>query len=145
LNFACKAFYAVFLSCRVRFLLRIRMAGRITPIKQCHGANVDADSVSSTNVPVDSHVGPMNAQFLGRFNRSPDIVPIVLACNCTLLLKVRIYRQTDSPILDGKLGNINPFVYETANRTARKSMKRHAAVQRSSHEPAKPATSVNYF
>jgi hypothetical protein len=95
------------------------MAGRITPIKQCHGANVDANAVSGANVPVDSHVGPMNAQFLRWFNRSPDIVPIVLSRNCALLLEIRIYRQTDSPILDGKLGNINPFVSETANRTAK--------------------------
>jgi hypothetical protein len=76
------------------------MARRITPIKHCHGANVNANAVSGTNVPVDSHVGPMNAQFLGRFDRSPDIVSIVLARNFALLLKIRIYRQTDSPILE---------------------------------------------
>ena len=76
------------------------MAQRITPIKQGYRANVDADAVPRANVPVDSHGGSMNAQLLGRFNRSPDIVPFVLARNCTLLLKIRIYRQTDSPILE---------------------------------------------
>jgi len=76
------------------------VAGRITPIEQGHGANVDADSVSSANVPVDSHGGPMNAQLLRRFNRSPDIVSIVLTLDLTVLLEIRIYRQADSPILE---------------------------------------------
>jgi hypothetical protein len=91
------------------------MAGRITPIKQCYGANLDADAVSSANVPVNGHGGSMDAQLLGGFNRPPDIVPAVLARDRSFLLKVRIYWQTDSPTIELKLRNINSFVFDTAN------------------------------
>jgi hypothetical protein len=76
------------------------MSWRITPVKQGHGANVDAYSVSGANVPVNGHAGPMNAEFLGRINRSPHIMSIVLTYNLAVFLKVWVYRQIDSPILE---------------------------------------------
>jgi hypothetical protein len=75
------------------------MAGRITPIKQRHGANVKTDAVSCADVPVNSHDGPMDAQLLRGFNWPPDIVPIVLAFDLSVLLKICVYWQTDSPKL----------------------------------------------
>jgi hypothetical protein len=91
------------------------MAGRITPIKQCYGANLDADAVSGAYVPVNSHGGSMDAQLLGRFNRSPDIVPVVLTCDLSILLKIGIYWQTDSPTIELKPRNINSSVSDATN------------------------------
>jgi hypothetical protein len=91
------------------------MAGRITPIKQCYGANLDADAVSGAYVPVNSHGGSMDAQLLGRFNRSPDIVPVVLTCDRSFLLKIRIYWQTGSPTIGLKPRNINSSVSDATN------------------------------
>jgi hypothetical protein len=67
------------------------------PVKKGDRANADAHAVSCADVPVDSHVGSMYAQFLRRFYRAPDFVIVVLSYNLPFLLKIRVYRQKCSP------------------------------------------------
>jgi hypothetical protein len=83
------------------------MSRRVCPVVQRHGANVDAYAVSSAHVPVDSNVGSMYAQLLRRFYWSPDFVSVVFACNLSVLLKIRVYRQKLFTVSNaGKTGNI---------------------------------------
>ena len=82
----------------VRFLLRGRVSGRVCPVVQGHGANVDADAVSSAQVPVYGNVGSVYSQLLRRLYWPPDFVSVVFAYNFSVLLKIRVYRQKLSPL-----------------------------------------------
>jgi hypothetical protein len=83
------------------------MPRRVCPVIQRHGANVNAHTVSSADVPVDSNVGSMYAQLRRRFYGSPDFVAVVFAYNLAVLLKIRVYRQkTFTVSIAGKTGNI---------------------------------------
>lgn len=93
LSFACQAFYAILFSCRVRFLLRSRVSRSIRPVKKSNGADLYADSVSSAGVPVNCNSGSMYALFRRWFNRSPDIVALMLTDYFAFLLEFRIYWQ----------------------------------------------------
>jgi len=75
------------------------MPRRFSPVKQGHGANVDAHAVSSTHVPIDSYVGSMYAQLFRGFHGSPDFVAVVFSCNLPFVLEIRVYRQKLSPFL----------------------------------------------
>jgi hypothetical protein len=72
------------------------MPRSIPPVKNCNGANVDANAISGADFPVDSHVGSMNPLFLRRFNRTPDVVSVVLTNYLPILLEIRIYWQRNS-------------------------------------------------
>jgi len=69
------------------------MSWRICPVIQRDGANVDANAVADADVPIDSNVGPVNAQLLRRFYGSPDFVSVVFACNLSFVFKIRVYGQ----------------------------------------------------
>jgi hypothetical protein len=110
LGFACQAFYAIFLPRGVRLLLRRWMPGTLSPIEQRDGTHFEADSISSTRVPINSHVGSVNTEFLRRLNRPPHVVTVVLTYNLSTLLKIRIYRQNDTTeVLLENRSNINLF------------------------------------
>lgn len=94
LHLTSQALNAIWLSCRVGFLIRSRMPRRICPVIQRHGANVNAHTVSGAHIPVDSNVSSMYAQLRRRLHGTPDFVAVVFACNLSILLKIRIYRQT---------------------------------------------------
>jgi hypothetical protein len=83
----------------VGFFLGGWVSGRVCPVVQGHGANVNAYAVSSAYIPVYSNVGSMYTQFRGWFYGSPDFVSVVFAYNFSVLLKIRIYRQKLSPLL----------------------------------------------
>ena len=74
------------------------MSGRVCPVVERHGANVDACTVSGAYVPVYGNVGTMYAQLRGRFYGSPNFVSVVFAYNFSVLLKIRVYRQKLSPL-----------------------------------------------
>lgn len=80
---------AVGLADRVRLLLA---AAGFAPVVERNGADADAYTVSSADIPVYSNVGSVNAQFVG-FRGSPDFVSVVFACNLSVGLKIRVYRQ----------------------------------------------------
>jgi hypothetical protein len=93
LSFACQAFYAILFSCRVGFLLRSRVSRGIRPVKKSNGADLYADSVSSASVPVNCNSGSVYALFLRWFDRSPNVVALVLTYDFAFLLEFRIYWQ----------------------------------------------------
>jgi hypothetical protein len=66
---------------------------RISPVEQGYWADFDADAVSGADFPVNSYVRSVNAKFLWRVDRSPNIVAVVLADNFAVFLKLRIYWQ----------------------------------------------------
>jgi hypothetical protein len=98
LGLAGEAFYAFLFSGRIRFLLRVRVARRICPVKQRYGANLNANAVSCADIPVNGYSGPVDAQLLRRFDRSPYVVAVVLTSNLSRFLKIWIYGQIDSPV-----------------------------------------------
>ena len=117
LRLACKAFYAVLLSRRVRLFGGRWMAGRFSPVEQCHRADFDADAVAAASVPVDGHVGSMYAKLRRRLNRAPDIVTLMLSDNFSLLLKITVYRQnTSHRIKDLNCDSINPYDADPCRR-----------------------------
>jgi hypothetical protein len=93
LLFASHTLDAVPFSSGVGFLFRDWMIWCVCPFKNGYGAYVDANSVTFTNVPVNRHIGSMDAQFFWRFNRPPNIVILMFTNYFTTLLKIRIYRQ----------------------------------------------------
>ena len=82
------------------------MSWRICPVIQRDGANVDANAVADADVPIDSNVGPVNAQLLRRFYGSPDFVSVVFAYNLSFGLKIRVYRQKLHLQYSGWMANI---------------------------------------
>jgi hypothetical protein len=80
---------AVGLADRVRLLLA---AAGFAPVVERNGADVDAYTISSADIPVYGNVGSVNAQF-AVFGGSPNFVSIVFACNLSVGLKIRVYRQ----------------------------------------------------
>ena len=93
LHLAGKALYAVFLSYRVRFFFRKRVPRRVNQLVQRNGANVNAHTVSSAGIPVNSTCGSMNSQFLRGFNGAPNFVSVMFADNLAFCLKIRVDRQ----------------------------------------------------
>jgi hypothetical protein len=111
LSFAGETFYAVRLPCGVRLLFRVRMSRRICPVEHVYRADFYADSVAGADVPVNSHGAAVYAQLLRRFNRSPDVVTLMLGGDFAVLLEVRVYRQDDSPPDKLRRENINSFAF----------------------------------
>jgi len=69
------------------------MARSIHQFEDGHRANLDADTITITNIPVNRHSSSVYAQLLRRLNRTPHIMAFVLINNLAVLLKIRIYGQ----------------------------------------------------
>jgi len=73
------------------------MAWRVCPVEQGHRTDVYAYAVASADVPVDSNVGTVYAQLLGRFNWSPDAVSLMFSYDFPFLPEIGVYWQTIPP------------------------------------------------
>jgi hypothetical protein len=109
LSFACHAFYAVLLSRRIRLLFRNRVPRRVPPIEHCHGADFQADAVSSANVPINCNNCSMNTELLWRFNRPPNVVTLMFTNDLAILLKIWVYRQDCFTYQQDRRWKYNPF------------------------------------
>jgi hypothetical protein len=72
----------------------------IGPVEHCHWTHVDANTVSSAEIPVDCDISSVYALLLRRAYRPPDIVTLMLTYDLAFLLEFRVYRQTSSPIFE---------------------------------------------
>jgi len=116
LGFTSEALYAVGFSGWVRLLLGSWMSGCVGPVEKGYGADFYADAVSFADIPINPHTRSVYSEFLGRFNRPPNIVTIVLIDNLSLLLKIRIYGQIFSPETRSRMASILSFL--TSNSPA---------------------------
>jgi hypothetical protein len=73
------------------------MARRVCPVEQGYGTDVYAYSVTCADFPVNSNVGAVYTQLLGRLNWSPNAVSLMFAHNFSVLLEIRVYRQKIPP------------------------------------------------
>jgi hypothetical protein len=73
------------------------MARRVCPVKQGHGTDVYAYSVARADFPVNGNAGAVYAQLLRRLNWPPYAVSLMLAHDFSVLLEIRVYRQTLPP------------------------------------------------
>jgi hypothetical protein len=89
---------AVFFSGWVSFAVRKGMPSYINHIIEGDGANISADSISNTGVPVYRRGGSMYSKFGWGFDGSPDFVSVMFAYDLAFILKIRIYWQNNSSI-----------------------------------------------
>ena len=80
------------------------MARSLSPLVQCYRADLNTNAVTSADIPVNRHASPMNTKLLWRFNRSPDVMTIMLIHDFPVLLEIRIDRQN--------LTTCNPETFE---------------------------------
>ena len=78
------------------------MVRTVGPIKKSHGADFDANAISSTNVPVDCDICSMNPELCGRFYWSPNVMAVVLTDDFAFVLKIRINWQKSFTFVEGK-------------------------------------------
>lgn len=76
------------------------MSLSISKFEHCHWTHVDANTVSSADIPIDCDISSVYALLLRRAYRPPDIVTLMLAYDLAFLAEFRVYWQTNSPIFD---------------------------------------------
>ncbi len=69
------------------------MSFGVCPVEQGHWTHLYADAVANADFPINRHIRAVNPLFCGRFYWSPNLVPVVFACNLSFVLKIRIYGQ----------------------------------------------------
>jgi hypothetical protein len=75
------------------------MTWSVSPIKHGDRANFNADTVSSTDIPIDSYVCPVDTKLLRRLDWTPNVMAIMLTGNLSILLEIWIYRQSFHPLI----------------------------------------------
>jgi hypothetical protein len=70
------------------------MSRRVGPIKNTYGTDFYADTISGADVPINSHIRPMDAKFIWGLNWSPNLMTLMFPGNLPFLLKVWVYWQT---------------------------------------------------
>ena len=77
------------------------MTRGFSPVIQRNWAHVDANTVSSTDIPVDCYVCSMNPKLQRRLNRSPNFVSVMFTNDLSFALKLRVYGQKSHQLTNG--------------------------------------------